>query len=59
MEDLTTWTVNAATTVYSNTTETLSPSGEYNASKITSDGTNSLYKAVAFGGGNNTKSIYL
>ena len=58
-EDFTTWTVNAATTVYSNTTETLSPSGEYNASKITSDGSNGLYKAVAFGGGNNTKSIYL
>ncbi len=58
-EDFTTWTVNAATTVYSNTTETLSPSGEYNASKITSDGSNGLYKAVAFGGGDNTKSIYL
>jgi len=58
-EDFTTWTVNAATTVYPNTTETLSPSGEYNASKITSDGSNGLYKAVAFGGGDNTKSIYL
>ena len=58
-EDFTTWTINAATTVYSNTTETLSPSGEYNASKITSDGSNGLYKAVAFGGGDNTKSIYL
>ena len=58
-EDFTTWTINAATTVYSNTTETLSPSGEYNASKITSDGSNGLYEAVSFGGGNNTKSIYL
>ena len=58
-EDFTTWTVNAATTVYSNTTETLSPTNTYSASKITSDGSNGLYKAVAFGGGNNTKSIYL
>ena len=58
-EDFTTWTVNSATTVYSNTTETLSPSGEYNASKITSDGYNGLYKVVAFGGGDNTKSIFL
>ena len=58
-EDFTTWTINAATTVYSNTTETLSPSGEYNASKITSDGSNGLYKVVAFSGGDNTKSIFL
>jgi len=58
-EDFTTWTVNAATTVYSNTTETLSPTNTYSASKITSDGSNGLYKAVAFSGGNNTKSVYL
>ena len=58
-EDFTTWIIQSGTTVYSNTTETLSPSGEYNASKITSDGSNGLFKVVTFSGGDNTKSIFL
>lgn len=59
-EDYTQWTLQSGVTVSLNTTETLSPSGEQNASKIVGDGTNGLYKLNAgTGGGTNTKSIYI
>ena len=59
-EDFTTWTIQSGTTVTSNTTETLSPSGEYNSSKIVGNGTSGILKAsVSSAGGSNTKSIYI
>ena len=43
-----------------NTTETLSPEGRYNATKIVGDGNNGIYKAtLSTAGGNNVKSIYI
>jgi hypothetical protein len=54
------WIIQSGTSVFSNTTETLSPEGLYNAAKVTSNGANGLFpSAVAGGGGVNTKSIYL
>ena len=59
-EDFTTWTIQSGTTVTSDTTETLSPSGEYNSSKIVGNGTSGILKAsVSSAGGSNTKSIYI
>jgi hypothetical protein len=57
-EDFTQWTVQSGTTITSNTTETLSPSGEYNASKIVSNGSVGFYKQVAVTGVV-SRSIYL
>ena len=55
-----TWIKQSGTTVTQNTTDTLSPEGKYNASKVTSNGSNGLFHTVAYsGGGANTKSIYL
>jgi len=55
-----TWIKQSGTTVTQNTTDTLSPEGKYNASKVTSDGSNGLFHTSAYtGGGANTKSIYL
>ena len=54
------WIIQSGTSVFSNTTDTLSPEGLYNAAKVTSNGANGLFpSAVAGGGGANTKSIYL
>ena len=54
------WIIQSGTSVFLNTTETLSPEGLYNAAKVTSNGANGLFpSAVASGGGVNTKSIYL
>ena len=59
-EDFTTWTIQSGTTVTSDTTESLSPSGEYNSSKIVGNGTSGILKAsVSSAGGSNTKSIYI
>jgi len=57
-EDFTQWTVQSGTTITSNTTETLSPSGQYNASKIVSNGSVGFYKQVAVTGVV-SRSIYL
>ena len=59
-EDFTQWTIQSGTTVTSNTTETLSPSGEYNASKIVGNGTSGIFNSgLSSIGGTNTKSIYI
>ena len=57
-EDFTQWTVQSGTTITSNTSETLSPSGQYNASKIVSNGSVGFYKQVAVTGVV-SRSIYL
>ena len=57
-EDFTQWTVQSGTTITSNTSETLSPSGEYNASKVVSNGSVGFYKQVAVTGVV-SRSIYL
>ena len=57
-EDFTQWTVQSGTTITSNTTETLSPSGQYNASKIVSNGSVGFYKQVPVTGVV-SRSIYL
>ena len=57
-EDFTQWTVQSGTTITSNTTETLSPSGQYNSSKIVSNGSVGFYKQVAVTGVV-SRSIYL
>jgi len=55
-----TWIKQSGTTVTQNTTDTLSPEGKYNASKVTSNGSNGLFHTLVYsGGGANTKSIYL
>ena len=57
-EDFTQWTVQSGTTITSNTTETLSPSGQYNASKIVSNGSVGFYKQLSVTGVV-SRSIYL
>ena len=57
-EDFTQWIVQSGTTITSNTTETLSPSGQYNASKIVSNGSVGFYKIIAVTGVV-SRSIYL
>ena len=57
-EDFTQWAVQSGTTITSNTTETLSPSGEDNASKIVSNGSNGFYVQAAVAGVV-SRSIYL
>ena len=55
-----TWIKQSGTTVTQNTTDTLSPEGKYNASKVTSNGSNGLFHTSVYtAGGANTKSIYL
>ena len=59
-KDFTQWNIQSGTTVTSNTTDTLSPSGEYDASKVVGSGTSGILKSsVSSSGGTNTKSIYL
>jgi hypothetical protein len=59
-EDFSEWTIQSGTTVTSNTTETLSPSGEYNSSKIVGNGTSGILKSYLSSlGGSNTKSIFI
>ena len=59
-EDFTQWTIQSGTTITPNTTETLSPSGQYNASKIVSNGSNGFYyQASSTLIGVVSRSIYL
>jgi len=53
------WVIQSNTTLTSNTTETLSPDGTNNATKMTSNGSEGLYVASLGTASLNTKSIFL
>ena len=53
------WVAQSNTTISSNTTETLSPDGTNNATKMTSNGSEGLYIASLGTASLNTKSIFL
>ena len=54
------WIVQSSTTLTTNTTETLSPEGLYNATKAVGNGTDGvLLSELSTAGGDNVKSIYL
>ena len=54
------WIVQSGTTLTTNTTETLSPEGLYNATKAVGNGTDGvLLSELSTAGGDNVKSVYL
>lgn len=53
------WNKQSGTTLTYNTTETLSPDGTYNATKITSDGISGIFKSSIMISGVVARSVYL